>query len=184
MLGKKSRRKAKAQAGGPSLALFYIPRMTSEQGLTADDRSGYIFEQVLKRLGEFTNVRMPPELLQGSDKAINVYIRNYGMVLLLVDHEDNRIFYSANYKNKLPTVFTDRVRRDFNVLPDSQILWASDVYVTPRQAPAREVIWGEKLQGPPKETRTQKKEKWQHPEGLSPEELDYLMGKKKQPPTP
>lgn len=181
MFGRKRRQESQAEAPKRSLCLVYAPRMTDDAGVLADDSRDYIFTEVLRKMSAARGQSFPDEALREPDKAVNFFIRNYNAVLALVDHEGSQIFYSANYRNKLPVVFTDRVRRELNISPDSEILWASDVYVTPRPASAREVIWGQKL-SVPKETRAQKKQKWEHPEALTPEELDYLTGKSKKPP--
>ena len=151
MLGRKSRRKP---SGMSSVALFYMPRGTQEAGLFAEDSKGYIFAEILKRLAASAGQAVPRQVLKQPDQTINSLVRNNGLVIFLRDHEGNKSVYSANYRNKLPAAFANRIR-GWEVYPDDEILWSSDVFTTPRRGSAREVIWGEKLEGPPKPTKAQ-----------------------------
>lgn len=157
--------------------LFYIPRITPEGGLFADDHQGsrYIFTEVLRSLGNYVDRKFGANILRHSDTAVNEYVRNYGMVLLMLDHERRKLCFSASYRPKLPQPFIDRVRETLRIMPDDTLLWADDVFKEPQEAPAREVLYGERLAKPPRQSARR------HPEALSASELDYLTGKN--PPT-
>jgi hypothetical protein len=185
MLGRGKRKKA-APAPKRARALFYIPRITADTGFFAEDQGdGYILAEILKALADRTGRALPALALQHPDTAVNEYVRNYNMVIVMLDHEGNKVCISADYRNQLPPSFVDRVRSFLQVMPDDTVLWAEDVFNTPRPAPAREVVYGQKPEKPPKSpTRKELAKKWQHPEALTPEEMSFLMGKSTKPPKP
>lgn len=178
--------RGKSQPRPVTRGFFYIPRVTGDAGIFAEDRGrSYIFKEFLKALSEWIDREFPSLVYKYPDRATNEYVKNYDMVAVLVDHEGNKVCYSVNYLNKLPQVFVDRIRSHLQIMPDDTILWADDVYSTPRPASAREVIYGQKPEKPPKNpTRRELAKKWQHPEALTPEEMSFLMGKPTEPPKP
>lgn len=185
MLGRGKRKKA-APAPNRTRGLFFIPRITGDNGFFAEDRGdSYILTEILKAIADRTGHTMPDLVLKHPDNAVNEYVRNYGMVIVMVDHEGNKVCISSDYRNQLPPPFVDRVRAFLQIMPDDMVLWSEDVFNAPRPAPAREVVYGQKPEKPPKKpTRKELAVKWQHPEALSPEEMSFLMGKSTKPPKP
>lgn len=117
-------------------------------------------------------------MLKHPDNAVNSYVQNYGLVIVMIDQDGRKVCYSSNYRNKLPEPFLDRVRSRMGVMPADTVLWADDVFKTPEPYPAREVVYGEKPEPPPKKpTRAQKRAQWAHPSPLNPEEINYLTGR-------
>lgn len=165
---------------------FHVPRVTGERGLYADDRNGgYIFANFLKKFAEHTGRPMTALAKKMPDTAINEMVTNFGMVVVMKDHDGNKICFSTSYRPKLPQAFVERIRSDLNLMPTDVILWADNVFDEPQEAPAREVIYGERPEKPPKQPgRAQIAKKWQHPEALSPDEMSFLVGKSTKPPKP
>lgn len=164
------------------MGLFYVPRMTRENGIFTDDSGGYIFSQFFKILAEEKGVPLPPLALKLPDNALNEYVRNYGLVAVVRDHEGASICWSANYLNKLPLPFTDRLRRSFGIMPDDMVLWSDDVFKEPQSVSAREVIFGDRLKKQERPTKDQVKKKWVGPGELNKGEWDYLSGKSSESP--
>lgn len=163
------------------MGLFYVPRMTRDNGIFTDDSGGYIFSQFFKLLSEEKGLPLPRLVLKFPDNALNEYLRNYGLVAVVRDHEGSNLCWSVNYINRLPAPFTDRLRRSFGIMPDSTVLWSDDVFKEPKELPAREVIFGERTLEPRKETKREKKKKWYSPGPLKKDEWDYLSGKSDSP---
>lgn len=179
MLGKR-----RSTSGSVTWGFFYIPRITRDAGIFATDKKGYIFTEFFKLLAEEKGMTLPPLVLKHPDEATNEYVRNYGMVIVLKDPEGTKICYSANYRNKLPTAFIDRLRVHGGVMPDDTVLWSDTVLKDPQEAPAREVIYGEKPERAPaakRRTAATVRKDWAHPSALKPEEMDYLLGKTPKP---
>ncbi len=173
MLG---RGKQKGSKAIPAFGVFYIPRFTSEQGIFADGTKDYIFVDFIKAIQKLSGRQLPSMALTKPDSVVNEYVKNYGLVAVVVDGSAKQVF-SYNFRNKLPQGFIDRVR-SIGVMPDDTVLWAKDVFNEPQPLPAREVIYGEKPQKMPKGmTRDQVRAKWANPQELTPDELRYLMGK-------
>jgi hypothetical protein len=163
--------------------LFYIPRITRDNGIFVTDKGGYIFSNFFKALAAEKEMRLPPLVLKHPDEAANEYVRNYDMVIVLKDPEGTKICYSVEYRNKLPLAFADRIKTFMQVMPDDTVLWSDNVLKDPQEAPAREVIYGQKPEKPPRrETRADIRKKWAHPGELKPDELNYLLGKSQEPP--
>lgn len=185
MLGRGKHKKAASGPSQRSRALFFVPRITPPVGFFAEDKlggGGYIMAEILKALSDRTGHRLPPIALEHPDTAVNEYVRNYGMVIVMLDHEGNKVCLSTNYRNQLPAQFLDRVRNYLEIMPDDTVLWAEDLFNSPRPAPAREVVYGQKPEKPPKKpSRKEVAQKWQHPDALTPDELSFLMGKSKPP---
>lgn len=178
MLGKR-----KSTSGSVTWGFFYIPRITRDAGIFATDKKGYIFTEFFKILAEEKGLDLPPLVMKHPDEAANEYVRNYGMVIVLRDPEGTNICYSVQYRNKLPTAFLDRLRTHGQLMPDNTVLWSDDVMKDPQEAPAREVIYGEKPQRRAAARRTSAtvRKDWAHPGELKPEEMDYLLGKDPDP---
>lgn len=172
--------RGKSKSNG-SMGLFYIPRMTRDGGIFTDDSGGYIFSQFFKTLADEKGVPLPRLALKMPDSALNEYVRNYGLVAVVRDHEGSTLVWSVNYLNRLPHAFTDRLRRSFGIMPDSTVLWSDDVFKEPKEMPAREVIFGERPEKPGRETKSQKQKKWANPSPLNKGEWDYLKGKSNSP---
>lgn len=178
MLGKR-----KSASRGVTWGLFYVPGQSRDSGIFVTDKSGYIFSEFFKTLAAEKNMELPPLVLKHPDQAVNEYVRNYEMVAVLRDPEGNKICYSVDYRNKLPSAFTARLRNFMQVMPDDTVLWSDDVLRDPQEAPAREVIYGQKPEKPPKKpSRADVRKQWAHPGELKPDEMDYLLGKTKEPP--
>jgi hypothetical protein len=172
-----------SKAAMPMWGFFYIPRVTRDSGLFVTDRKGYIFRELFRVLADEKGIRLPPLVLKHPDEAANEYIRNYDMVAILRDTEGTVVCYSVEYRNKLPQAFTDRLRTYLGLMPDSTVLWSDDIDHEPQEEPAREVIYGQKPEPPPKKpTRAQMRAKWAHPSELTQAQLDYLMGRTDEPP--
>ena len=184
MLGRR-KQKSKAAPPTPSQGLFWLPRIVSDSGVFFTDRGeSYIFAALLKSLAEYTGKPVAPLALQHADTAVNEYVRNYGMVIAMIDHEGHKLIISERQSPRLPVPFQDRIRSALQIMPDDTVLFSNDVFATPQPASAREVVYGERPQKPPKgPTRKETEKKWSHPEGLSPDEMAYLTGKSKKPPT-
>jgi hypothetical protein len=177
MFGKKTK-PGPAQSGG----FFYMPRLTREEGIFVSDKGGYLFSEFLKVLSQESGSEIPPNALKHPDTAINNYVRNYGLIAVIKDHENRIVCYSASYLNRLPSAFTDQLRSLLRVVPDTEILWSDDVFKEPQYASAREVIYGQKLEKPPgRRTREQIRRTWAHPQALNKRELDFLSGKRDEP---
>src|SRR5690242_14155389 len=144
MFGTKKSKRGPARSGG----FFYLPRLTRKDGIFVSDTDDYLFSAFLKALANETGSQLPQSALKHPDNAVNSYIRNFGMVVVMKDHENRVICYSANYMNQLPNAFTDQLRSHFNIGPDSEILWSDDVFREPQYASAREVIYGQRLDKP------------------------------------
>lgn len=179
MFGAKKSKPGPAPSGG----FFYLPRLTRKDGIFVSDQQGeYLFTAFLKVLANETGSELQPNVLKHPDNAVNSYIRNFDLVLVMKDHEGRVICYSSSYTNRLPRAFTDQLRSHFNIGPDSDILWADDVFTEPQYASAREVLYGQKLEKPPtRRTREQIRRTWAHPQALSPKEMDYLLGRDEEP---
>jgi len=132
---------------GLTRGLFYLPRVTGDSGLYADDREGrYLFSDFFKELAEFTDVPRSRLSKERPDAAINFLIQNHGLVVVCKDHERNFYCYSLRYQNKLPEPFLDRVRGSLLLLPSQTVFWADDVFKEPQQGSAREIVFGERLE--------------------------------------
>jgi hypothetical protein len=172
MLGRGKKKSSKAT---PAYGVFYLPRFTSEQGVFADGSKDYIFVDFLKEIQKLSGRDFPPMALTKPDTVVNEYVKNYGLVAVVVDGSAKQVF-SYTFRNKLPQQFMDRVQ-SIGVMPDDTVLWANDVFNEPQPLPAREVIYGQKPEKLPKGlTRNQTRAKWANPQELSPDELRYLMG--------
>lgn len=168
------------ESGIPSRGVFYIPRMTTEEGIFADGRSDYIFTDFLKEVELRIGKPFPAKALSAPDSTINELISNHGLVAVMID-QGKKYCYSYQYWNKLPQPFIDRVQ-SIGVQPADTVLWSNDVFKEPQEGSAREVIYGQKPQKPPKrQTRAQVKKKWAEPQELTPEEMRFLMGQKDDP---
>lgn len=178
MLGKR-----KSTSGSVTWGFFLIPRITRENGIFATDKKGYIFTEFFKLLADEKGMDLPPGVMKHPDEAVNEYVRNYGMVIVLRDPEGTFICYSVKYRNKLPESFLARLRSHFHLMPDSSVLWSDDVLKDPQEAPAREVIFGEKPERDriPRKSRAQVRKEWAHPTALNTGEMDYLLGKTDNP---
>ena len=178
MLGKRN-----TTSGSVTWGFFYVPRITREAGIFATDKKGYIFSEFFKLLAEEKGVDLPPGVMKHPDEAANEYVRNYGMVVVLRDPEGTKICYSVNYRNKLPLSFTDRLRTHLQLMPDDTVLWSDDILKDPQEAPAREVVYGEKPQREkvPRKSKAQLRKEWAHPTALNKGEMDYLLGKSDNP---
>lgn len=174
----------KTETHGSTWGLFYVPRMTRSSGIFVDDAGGgYVFSEFFKILAQEKNMTLPRLVVKFPDNAVNEYLRNYGMVAVVRDQEGNKMCWSVNYRNRLPLVFTDRLRAHFGLMPDDTVLWSDDVFREPREAPAREVVYGERPEKPPKkQTRAEVRKKWAKPDELSSHEWDYLSGKTEEEP--
>lgn len=177
MLGKR-----KSKSTGKNWGFFYIPGTTRDSGIFVTDEKEYIFSAFFKVLADEKGFRPPPLMLKHPDEAMNEYIRNYDLVAVLRDPEGNKICYSVNYLNKLPSEFTNRLRTYLQLMPDDTVLWSDSVSTDPQEAPARQVIYGQRPEKPPKRTKADVRKHWAHPAELKPEEMDYLSGKTKEPP--
>lgn len=173
------------KSSGQTRGLFYVPNVTFDIGLFVTDKNGYIFSEFFKQLASQKNIKLPPSVLEHPDNAANEYVRNYDMVIVLRTSDNTKVCYSAEYRNKLPSEFTEQLRRYLDIQRDDTVLWSDDIFKDPQEAPAREVIYGQKPEPPPKKpTRAQTRQKWAHPGGLSREEMDYLTGKSQDLPEP
>jgi hypothetical protein len=144
----------------------------------------YVFEALLRSLEQYTRQKFPEQVYEHPDHAVNEYVRNYGMVIAMIDHEGNKTLISPKYWLKIPPAFQDRIRSFLQIMPDDTVLWAEDVFKTPQPAPARETIYGERPEKPSKApSRKATEKKWQHPDALTPEEMSFLTGKSTKPPT-
>lgn len=178
MLGKSNSAKT-----GHTLGLFYIPRITRENGVFTSDANGYIFTEFFRIIAEEHGTQVPEMAVKQPDTMANHYVRNYAAVFILKTPDGENICYSVNYRNQLPSALTDRLRRVFELMPDDTVLWSDDVFKEPQSAPAREVLYGERPEKPPKrETRAAIQKRWAHPQALDQNELDYLNGKRTEPP--
>lgn len=165
------------------MGLFYVPRMTRESGIFTDDSGGYIFSEFFKILAQEKGLQLPRLALKMPDNALNEYVRNYNLVAVVRDGEGSTVCWSANYFNRLPLPFTDRLRRSFGIMPESTVLWSDDVFKEPQEVSAREVIFGQRLAKPEqRQTKAQIKKKWVSPGELSKNEWDYLSGKSPESP--
>jgi len=177
MLGKQK------SSSGTTRGFFYLPGITRDNGIFAEDSHDYIFINFFKILAKEKGMELPPPMLEHPDNAFNEYLRNYGLVAVVLQPDGGKECYSVEYRNKLPAAFIDRVRAYLQVMPDDTVLWRDDAFNAPQEAPAREVIYGQRPEKPPrKPSRQDVRKHWAHPGGLSPEEMDYLTGKKKEPP--
>ena len=180
MLG---RRKNKKTSHEPSWGLFYLPRVTSDQGIFAAEQADDIFTSFLRSLERYTGKRVPSVMYDHPDNAVNQYVVNYGLVVIMLDTDGNKVCYSSSYRNKLPMPFLDRVRSSMGLMPGDTVLWSDDVFRRPEEASAREVVYGEKPEKPPrKPTRAEVRTRWAHAKELGPDEMSYLMGKSEVPP--
>jgi hypothetical protein len=163
---------------------FYVPRQTREDGIFASDRDeDYIFVDFFKILARERGRQLPELVLKYPDNAINEYLKNYGLVIVMLDHEGNKFCYSRNYRNNLPTVFTDQIKSHLQIMPSDTVFWSDDIFKEPREVSAGEVIYGERISRPSsRKTLAQKQKDWAHPQELTKDELDYLSGKTNQPP--
>lgn len=164
--------------------LFVVPRVTPTTGLYfAESPTEDVFTNLIKRLGEYGQNPPSPAALKHPDTAVNALIQDYNGVIVLIDGDGRKLCYSLNYRNKLPVSFTDRLRSDLGIMPSDTIIWADDVFQdNGKSGLAMEIIWGETRSQPPRPSRTDAAQKWLHPDELSPEELNYLMGKSEEPP--
>lgn len=165
-----------------SVGLFLVPRVTPTTGLFAAENGDDLFTAFLKHFGEFSGSPPSEAALQHPDTAVNELVKNYGAVVVIVDRSGSKLCYSSSYRNQLPTDFTDRLRQ-IGVMPADSVYWSSDVFTQGQPYPAREVLWGELPNKPPKApSRREVAKRWQHPEELTPDELRFLMGKEQEPP--
>jgi hypothetical protein len=181
-----------SKGSGNTRGLFYMPRFTNPGGIYASDNAGYIFNEFFIQFDKITQQNMAKMTANHPDDAVNNLIQNYDFVAVILDYEGNKICYSLRPANRLPTEFTDRVRSVLDIMPNDTVLWADDVFNTPQEATAREVIFGQKAKrsSPPHPPRPPSKaslrkeaeKRWAHPDALSKDELDFLMGKKPRKP--
>lgn len=166
-----------------SWGLFYLPRITGDQGLFAAEGFEDLFTGFLRALEKFTRQPVPKLMYDRPDDAINSYVQNYDMVIVMIDTDGQKRCYSVSPRNQLPTPFLDRVRATMGVQPSDVVLWSDSVFKAPREASAREVIYGHKPEKPPRRlTKAERKAKIAQGDPLSPDELDYLTGKSQEPP--
>lgn len=178
MLGKQ-----KSKTRGKIWGFFYVPGTTRDSGIFTTDDKGYIFSEFFKILADEKGAKPPQLMLKHPDEAMDEYIRNYDLVAVLRDPEGNKICYSVNYLNKLPAAFTARLRTYLQLMPDDPVLWSDSVLRDPQEADARQVIYGQRPEKPPrKPTRAEVRRHWAHPSELSKPEMDYLTGKTEEPP--
>jgi hypothetical protein len=181
MLGRGKHHKTNRQSWG----LFYLPRVTADQGIFAAEGVEDIFTAFLRAMERYTSRRIPQPMYDHPDNAVNSYVKDYGLVIVMLDQDGTKLCYSANPRNRLPVAFLDRVRSTMAVMPSDIIRWSDDVFKTPEEVSAREVVYGEKPEKPPRKlTKAEKRAKWAQPVTLTPEEVAYLTGKSKTPPAP
>ena len=173
----------KSKSTGKFWGFFYIPGTTRDSGIFVTDDKGYIFSEFFKVLADEKGAQPPRLVLKHPDEAIDEYIRNYDLVAVLRDPDGNKICYSVNYLNKLPQGFTNRLRTYLQLMPDDTVLWSDSVLAEPQEAAARQVIYGQRPEKPPrKPTRADVRKHWAHPSELNQKERDYLSGKTQEPP--
>ena len=137
------------QTSGSVWGFFYVPRTTRESGIFATDKKGYIFSEFFKILADEKGLELPPLALKHPDEAINEYLKNYGLVAVVRDHQGSKLCFSISRCNKLPTGFTDRLRTYLELMPSDTIQWSDDVFKEAQRVAASEVIYGMSPPPPP-----------------------------------
>jgi hypothetical protein len=150
------RRRGKKVGQTSSWGLFYLPRVTTDAGIFAAEGEQDIFAEFFLSLARYTSWRtdLPvtadhPAIMRHPDTAINALVVDYGLVIIMIDHDKKPVCFSANYLNRLPPDFLERIRSKMRVMPSHIVLWADNVFKTPRACPAQEVIYGQRMEKPP-----------------------------------
>ena len=181
MLGRGIITEAPSSVGSVSIGYFYSPSLTGTRGIFVDDRKRYLFHQFLIDLAK--SLGQPAPSTEPPGDMINKMIQSQGLIAVVRGYDGRLGCFSKNPHNQVPPAFADQLQKIFRLKETDSVEWSSNVTISGKPMPADEVLFGASSSSAgttsgasaPKQTLAQK---WQHPAELSPEEMDYLTGKR------